>query len=401
MHPSLAVYQFSLANSYKNRQSSSFFIQNYLIDEQPLKIDSELHALLFLTHVPYLGSIKIQLLIKHFGSAHNAMQADPHQLNELPGFGPKIIQGWIDSKKQELWKKTLDIAHQQKIRIIPFDDSIYPKNLLDIVDYPLILYAKGSLKNREVQSLAVIGTRQASIYGLEMAGKLSGDLAAADFTIVSGLARGIDTAAHDAATERGRTIAVLGSGLGHLYPKENFLLAEKILEKNGAIISEFPIMTPPDRPNFPQRNRIVSGMTLGTLLIEAPKQSGAMITVDQALSYGRNVFALPGRVDQENFKGNHFLIKNQKAQLVENSEDILMCYNDLFTFSPSSPIMKKIPLEKEELEFFEHLPSQEVSIEDIVMKTKMPISKVNVLLMGLLLKKMIKEYPGKVYKKIL
>lgn len=360
---------------------------------------NELEALLFLTHVPYLGSIKIRLLIQHFGSAIEAANADPYQLNELPGFGPKIVQAWLENQKLVKWKQTFDLSEKADIKIIPYTHSLYPKRLLEIVDFPLILYMKGTITREDQQCLAVIGTRQASIYGMDMARKISGDLARGGFTIVSGFARGIDTAAHEAAFENGRTIAVLGSGLGHLYPKENERIAHKIIE-NGAILTEFPISTPPDRQHFPQRNRIVSGMTLGTVLIEAPRASGAMITVEQAISQGRKIFALPGRADQENFQGNHYLIKNRQAELIENGKDVIMVFSNLFaplSFHPSIP--KKFPLEKEEEEFIRHLPSQELSIEEIVTKTKLPIAKINVLLMSLVLKKVIKEYPGKIYKK--
>lgn len=340
-------------------------------------------------------------MIHHFGSPAEAAQADPKEIQELPGFGPKIIQSWRDSLGKPVWKNTWDLAERLGVQIIPYTSSVYPKRLRGIVDFPLILYVKGTLIPADHRSLAVIGTRQASIYGLEMTRKITGDLSRAGFTIVSGLARGIDTAAHAVACEQGRTLAVLGCGLGHLYPRENERLAETIISR-GALISEFPITTPPDRQHFPQRNRIVSGMTLGTILMEAPKQSGAMITVGQALSQGRKVFALPGRADQDNFKGNHELIKNDQAQLIENSQDVIMQFDDLLgPLSFKSSVQRAFPqLEKEEADFIQLLPAEELSIEDIASQTKLPMAKVNVLLFSLVLKKMIKEYPGKIYKKI-
>ena len=235
---------------------------------------------------------------------------------------------------------------------------------------------------------------------MEMARKISGEISRSGFTIISGLARGIDTAAHEAALEKGRTIAVLGSGFHHLYPKENERLAEQIIE-NGALISEFPMSTPPDRQHFPQRNRIVSGMTLGTILIEAPLQSGAMITCSQAYNLGRPVFALPGRADYEYFQGNHHLIKTRQAGLIENSKDVIIHFSDLFPLFPvKSSTQRIVSLEKEEEDLLRCLPQQELSIEDILTITKLPIAKLNVLLMSLVLKKVIKEFPGKIYKKI-
>lgn len=362
---------------------------------------NEIEALLLLTTIPHLGSIRIRLLIQYYGSAVAALQATPTSLAEIPGFGPKILQAWEEGVKQEIGKYQLDLAERQGIQVIPYTSPNYPQRLLEITDYPPILYVKGQIKTRDQRCLAVVGTRHASIYGLEMARNMSRELAQAGFTVVSGLARGVDTAAHEGALMGGRTISVLGSGIGHIYPKENSVLAQTITEQ-GALISEFPISTPPDRQHFPQRNRIVSGMTMGTILIEAPKQSGAMITIGKALDQGRPIFALPGRADQENFKGNHDLIKQRKAELVEDSADIVAHFDHLFgsfSFKPS-PSAIRSPLEPEEEELMRQLPSEELSIEDIMRRTQLPIMKLNVLLMSLVLKKVIKEFPGKFYKKI-
>jgi DNA processing protein len=195
-------------------------------------------------------------------------------------------------------------------------------------------------------------------------------------------------------------VAVLGSGLACIYPSENKQLAEQIAQQ-GALMSEFSMATPPDRPHFPQRNRIVSGMTMGTLLIEAPQQSGAMLTTARALDQGRPVFALPGRIDQESFKGNHTLIKEGQAKLIDQMQDILQHFDDFslpLVFKPA--VRSSLPLEKEEADLLHELPTQELSVEDILRKTQWPVAKVNGLLMSLVLKKMVKEYPGKIYKKI-
>jgi len=362
-------------------------------------MNRELEALLFLSHLPHVGAMKMRLLIAHFGSAAAALQAKAEDLTLLPGFGPRILHTWAEKEKYSHWEQTLHLAQRLGIHIIPYTSSEYPKRLLEIVDHPLILYMKGTFLPRDQRCIAIVGTRQSSIYGKEMAERLGYELAQAGFTIVSGLARGIDTAAHEGACRSGRTFAVLGSGLGHIYPKENEKLAHEIQTK-GALLSEFPISTPPDRQLFPQRNRIVSGMTLGTILVEAPAQSGAMITVERALSQGRKVFALPGRVDQENFQGNHRLIKFQQGQLIENSQDVIMHYDDLLAPLSFRPIAHTKPaLEPEEEELMRMLPQEELSIEDVAMKSRLPIAKVSVLLMSLVLKKCIKEYPGKIYKK--
>ncbi len=360
----------------------------------------ELEALAALCAMPHLGPVKIRLLLKRFGSACQAIQAEPLEIAELPGFNPKIMSGWKTGLHQEAWQRDLELAHKLGVHLIPFNSPEYPKGLLELPDHPVLLYVMGSLTPQDRSSIAIVGTRHPSIYGLEMAEKIGHDLAARQMTVVSGLARGIDTAAHKGALSAGRTLAVIGSGLANVYPQENWELA-KAIAKNGALISEFPMATPPDRLNFPQRNRIVSGMTLGTLLIEAPLKSGAMITMDRGKTQGRPLFALPGRADGENFQGNHDLIKRGHAQLVENAQDILTHYQDLFALpSKSYVVHNNVFLEKEEEEFLKMLPVEETSIEELEQRTKLPIRKIHVLLMSLIIKRIIKEYPGKVYKKM-
>jgi len=360
----------------------------------------ELEALLILSSLPHVGSIKVRLLMQYYGSAKAALQAPIEEIATFPGFGPRVLTGWNKGLKQEEWRDNLALAERLQAQIVPFTSPHYPKRLLEIVDYPLILYIQGNILKEDQRCLAIVGTRQASHYGQEMAKELSLKLTQVGFTIVSGLARGIDTAAHHGALERGRTLAVLGSGLACIYPAENRMLALAIQQK-GALISEFAMATPPDRHNFPQRNRIVSGMTMGTILIEAPKQSGAMITVERALSQNRPVFALPGRVDQESFQGNHTLIKERKAELIENVHDIVKVFDDY----PLPLVFKEtvnipFPLEQEEEALLRQMPTQEASVEELNLHIQWPIAKLNGLLMSLVLKKMVKEYPGKIYKKI-
>ncbi len=285
---------------------------------------NELEALLILSS---LGSVKVRLLMQHYGSAVKALEAPIEELATFPGFGPKILKEWKEGLDKGEWRQDLMLAERLHTEIVPFTSPRYPKRLLEIVDYPLILYIQGNLLREDQRCLAVVGSRQATPYGLEIARDLSLKLAQAGFTVVSGLARGIDTAAHQGALETGRTLAVLGSGIASIYPAENKALAYEIQQK-GALISEYAMATPPHRHQFPLRNRIVSGMTLGTILIEAPKHSGAMLTVGRALSQHRPVFALPGRVDSDSFKGNHSLIKEGKAKLIENVEDILKTFDD-------------------------------------------------------------------------
>jgi len=360
----------------------------------------ELDALVALSTVSHLGSVKIRLLVKYFGSAIAAMAASSTEIQQLPGFGPKITAGLEAMRNSDTWKKELELAERMHVKLIPWTSPEYPKRLLEIDDYPILLYVRGEIKSKDSQAIAIVGTRHPTIYGLEMAEKLACDLASSSFTIVSGLARGIDTAAHRGALRNGRTIAVIGSGLADIYPAENKGLADEIAQ-NGALISEFSMRTPPDRQNFPQRNRIVSGLSLGTLLVEAPIKSGAMSTMERAKDHKRKRYALPGRADGEQFRGNHALIK-QGVQLIENAQDIANSFDFLFQNIKDDRIIytKKLSLEKEEEELLKILPSEEMTLEEISRRTVLPIAKLNVLLMSLILKKAIKEYPGKIYKKV-
>lgn len=354
-----------------------------------------LEALVALTHIPGLGAARVRQLIECFSSAEAALEADAGAIGQIPGFGAKFCEGWERHKKGDSWKRDMELAAEKGISLISYTDPRYPKALLQIADHPVVLYVAGEILPEDSRSLAIVGTRNATIYGMEMAGQVSGMLARSGFTIVSGLARGIDTAAHQAALEKGRTIAVIGSGLAKIYPSENQKLANAIAER-GALISEYPMMRPPNRQNFPQRNRIVAGMTLGTVLVEAPCKSGAMITMANARRYGKKLFALPGRADTEAFRGNHQLIKRGEAQLIEGARDIL----ESFSMLPAVETSPALKLDGEEQQLMDQLPAEELSVEEITQITQLPIPKLNVLLMRLVLKKLVKMFPGRIYKKV-
>ncbi len=208
------------------------------------------------------------------------------------------------------------------LNVLTRQDDEYPQNLKNILYPPIVLYVKGRLKPQDCNSIAIVGSRLASFYGLSCAEKLAGELANYGLTVVSGMARGIDTASHRGALKQnGRTIAVIGSGFNRIYPPENKGLCEEIAG-SGAVISEFPIDTPPEKENFPRRNRIISGLSLGVVVVEAARNSGALITADFALEQGREVFALPGKVDSSTSFGTNELIK-QGAKLVSCVDDII------------------------------------------------------------------------------
>jgi DNA processing protein len=278
-------------------------------------------------------------------------------------------------------------------------DLGYPEQLNALSDPPESLFIQGSLPLGKMKTLAMVGTRICTIYGKEMAEKIASEAAACGYVIVSGLARGIDTAAHIGALKCGKTIACIGSGFGHLYPKENIGLAQKI-ESSGTLITEYPPETPPQKHHFPKRNRLIAALADGILLVEAPLESGAMITMNIALSLGKPCFALPGRADVESFRGNHHLIKTSKAKLVENWREMLSHLEPGSVGMQESVQLSLLDLDDEEQALLSCLPTEEIPLDELVRRSQMSVAKVQAALMGLVLKQAIREFPGKIYKKV-
>lgn len=363
---------------------------------------NELEALIVLNNIHLLGPVKARRLIDYFGSAAAALLADPKEAAAaIPGIGDAIIRSLATWREQASWKNDLRLIDQHHVRLLPYYDSCYPKMLRKIPNPPIVMYMKGSMDDANQNSIAVIGTRNCTIYGKELAATVAEGLAQMGVTVISGLARGIDTAAHQGALKKGRTIAVIGSGLANIYPAENIPLAS-VIQENGAILSEFPMATAPDRHNFPRRNRIVSGISKGVVLIEAPLKSGSLITMEQGSAQGRPLFAFPGRVDMPTFKGNHHLIKKGLAKLIESADDILNELDELSNKNHTGiQALEAQPLlDPEELSLLTAMPTQELSIDELTSLCQIPIGQLNGLLMSLVLKKVVKEFPGKIYKKV-
>ena len=283
------------------------------------------------------------------------------------------------------------------IKTISIKDKNYPKPLKEIKDPPEILYYEGELKSEE-NCFAVVGTRMSSSYGKQVALEIAGDLAEAGLTIVSGLAPGIDSFSHLATLERGkRTIAILGTGIDEksIYPQENLKLARKILELGGALISEYPPGTRGTQFTFPQRNRIISGLSLGVLIIEAKQKSGALITANWAKKQGRKIFAIPGPIHSLNSKGCHYLIKHEVAKLVENANDIL---KELNLPAGRQVYQKEITGETpEENLILEVLKEEALDIDKIIEKTKLSAAPVVSTLAVLEIKCKVKNLGGNIY----
>jgi DNA processing protein len=283
-------------------------------------------------------------------------------------------------------------------------DEEYPELLRQIYDPPIVLYVKGKLLTKDKNAVALVGSRMTTHYGTEIARKLAYQLAYLGVTIVSGGARGIDTAAHQGAISgKGRTIAVLGTGINLVFPAENAELFERIAA-NGAVITQFPFNRPADKQTFPIRNRIVAGMTLGTVVVEANLTSGALITANFATEYGRQVFAVPGRIDSPRSKGCHDLIK-KGAKLCESAEDILSEFEYLFPRSnrlatpQQNGVLPGLTLSDNEKLVYEALDHQECSIDEVIQNSGLPSSAVSVALLGLEMKRLVRQLPGKIFVK--
>jgi DNA processing protein len=295
-------------------------------------------AFVALNLIENVGPVRVRQLLEHLGEPAKILSASRAELLRVRGIGEDVAE------KISTWEKTVDLAGELK-RIADFGcqvliqtDENYPELLRQIYDPPIVLYVKGGLTGKEKNAVAIVGSRQTTHYGIETARKLAYQLAYVGVTVVSGGARGIDTAAHQGAlAAKGRTVCVLGNGINIVFPTENRDLFERIAE-NGAVITQFPFNRPADKQSFPIRNRIVAGMTLGTVVVEANLSSGALITANMAVEAGRQIFAVPGRIDSPRSKGCHDLIK-KGAKLCEGAEDVLSEFEYLFPSSnrPPSP----------------------------------------------------------------
>ena len=284
--------------------------------------DQDLRDWMTLNAVSGVGPRMRQKLLEYFGSAGQVLDAPPARLREIDGVGATLVRNIVAARVEIDVENELQLSRQHNIEILAANDAAYPRMLREIPDPPGILYVHGNLQVQDDLSIGIVGTRHASQYGFQVVETLAAGLARAGYTIVSGLARGIDGAAHRAALKAGgRTIAVLGSGLLNIYPPEHDQLAEEI-SKQGAVISEAPLKRPPKGDAFPQRNRIITGISLGLVVIEAAERSGALISARLAMEQGREVFAVPGRIDSRLSRGCHKLLRDG-AKLVESVDDVL------------------------------------------------------------------------------
>jgi len=337
-------------------------------------------------------------LINCFGEPEKVFSASRKELLDVDGISKHLADRIASYQVAEEVKEDLALVQRNGFRIITFSDCEYPALLRQIHDPPPVLYVYGKLRTNSL-NIAMVGSRNATSYGSTTTRRLSGDLARRGFTVISGMARGIDSAAHiGALSAKGETIAVLGCGLGTVYPAENRKLFHRIAE-TGAVISEFPFLTPPEAYNFPIRNRIISGMALGVIIVEATRKSGSLITAKLAAEQGREVFAVPGSVASFKSMGTHGLIK-EGAKLVENVNDIIEELN-IGPVNLSGPRAEAPPptLTAEERIILNELSPYPIHIDEVVRQVALSAGEVSSLLLQLELKGLVAQSPGKHFAK--
>ncbi|HET7238178.1 MAG TPA: DNA-processing protein DprA [Terrimicrobiaceae bacterium] len=359
---------------------------------------TQTEAFVALNMLPRIGPVRVRKLLEVFGSPQAIFEAKPRDLRHVQGIGPEVAESVAS------WQATCDLASElERARtfgagIISQADPAYPTLLKEIHDPPIVLYVWGEL--RDPHAIGIVGTRKPSHYAAECTKKLAYQLAYAGITVVSGLARGVDTAAHQAAlAAKGRTIAVLGSGLEALYPPENRELAERI-SGSGAVVTEFPMTTVADRQTFPMRNRIISGVSAGLLVVEAGAASGALISATQAADQGRSIYAVPGRIDHPGAIGSNRLIQ-QGAKLVASAQDILDDFGLLFPETPNlARPVTELNLTPAERSVHESIGDEETPIDTIIAKCGLPTHEVSSTLLALEMRKLVKQLPGSRFVKI-
>ncbi len=360
-----------------------------------------LRSLLQLTTVPGIGPTRIRALVAHFQSAHAVLSASLSELCQVSGIDRTLAENILHNRDAAFAERQLETLAQRKERLLTYWDGDYPTLLKKIPDPPVLLYLHGNLPAQDQNALAMVGTRAPTQYGKMVAEKLTGELAARGLTIVSGLARGIDTIAHRAAIKSGgRTLAVLGSGLDVMYPAENEKLAQEIAA-NGAVLSEYAYGAKPDAVNFPRRNRIISGLALGVIVVEAGLESGAMITANFAVEHNREVFAVPGSIFSMKSAGPHQLIR-EGAKLVQNSEDVLEELTaQLELFGRAQPDARPAPeLDAKSMRVYQLLSHEGVHIDELIRKSGLPSSEVTAILLELEFKSLLQQLPGKFFVKM-
>ncbi len=355
-----------------------------------------------LTMIKGIGGVTIRTLLSYCGNTEEIFKAKKRHLEKIPGIGSKIADAIINHGSFNRAEQELKFIEKYKIQPLFITSDKYPRKLKNCLDAPVMLYFKGKADLNNQKVIAIVGTRNATSYGKQFCNQLIEGLKSHNLLVVSGLAYGIDIAAHKSSLEHNiATVGVLGHGLDRIYPSLHRPVAEKMLE-SGGLLTEFPSQTNPDRQNFPKRNRIIAGMADATLVIEATKTGGALITAEIANSYNRDVFAVPGRIDDEYSDGCNFLIKTNRANLltrVEDLEYIMGWYKDDLPKMATKQLQVLPNLNTEEQKIYNTIKDYDtIAIDDLQAILNMPQSKLALALLGLEMQGIIISLPGKVYR---
>jgi len=338
--------------------------------------------------IPGIGRVRFSQLENRFGNLRDAWTASAVDLKDA-GLDRHTVNAIINSRPKISLDAEMEKLDRYGVKVLSWRDDGYPARLKEIYDYPPIIYVRGSLLPQDEWCLAVVGTRRATVYGRQVTEEIAADLARSKITIVSGLAKGIDTVAHNSALEAGgRTVAVFACGLDTVYPAENADLARRIMQQ-GALISEYPLGTKPRAEYFPRRNRILSGLSLGVLVTEAGETSGAMITANMALEQNREVLAIPGSILSPASKGTNHLIQ-EGAKLVRDYTDILEELN-LTAVAHQIELTEVVPASDTESLLLKHLAAEPVHIDEICRSTSLPIATISSTLAMMELKGLVKQ----------
>ncbi len=357
--------------------------------------------LLRLSCVPGVGPQRLRALVGHFHSAAAVLAASAKELSRVPGIDRTTSAQISAFQDNGFAEQQVDLIEKSGARMVTYWDDDYPPYLKQVYDAPPTLFVKGAIEDRDQFGIAVVGSRSPSTYGRAAAAKLASELSQRGLTIVSGLAHGVDAIAHKSALDSGgRTIAVLGSGLDKVYPAENTHLFGRIAE-TAAVVSEFPMGTLPDRPNFPRRNRLISGLSLGVIVVEAGERSGALITASMALEQNREVFAVPGNIDSRRSVGCNNLLK-EGAQVVTCSDDVIAVLapqlRPILHAAPSQPV--DVPLTREEASVVAMLSNEPMHIDRIAKESNNTTGQALSILLSLELKNVVKQHPGKLFARL-
>ncbi len=373
-----------------------------MIKSKTKSVDSKKYWIA-LTLIPNLSPKKFHILLEHFSSPQEIWGASCATLKALPGFG-ESAETFCRHRDQAQIETELEAIDKLELKTVTLIDPEYPKSLRTIIDAPPVLYYRGDYIDKDELAIAIVGTRRATSYGRSVAAQLAQELSQLGFTIVSGLAVGIDTSAHRAALDtEARTIAVIGSGFGNIYPQGNRPLVPQIA-KQGVVMTEFASNVNPAQWTFSQRNRIISGLSRGVIVIEAPEGSGALLTAEDALNQGREVFAVPGSIQSEKNKGAHRLIKKCGAKLVDCVDDIIEEFADLqaaLKGRSQRPAPSERPcLSMNEEKVFAYLEFEPMHFNDLVDKTGLTTSEIAEALLTLEMKALVRGIEGKRYVKL-